>query len=289
MTVTTSEILSVDGVVLNTLAKNIESLTGRLRTPGVRGSNLAIPSRHGALYTRSKTYEEGEIVLPMWVVGCDDDGEIPYFGTAKEEFRKNLDALSKVFRVRRRLVDVRWTQPDGTVRQADCEVKEAIDFSVSGTNPIGKFSVVLGIPESFWKDPSISFQEQPILVADANLSFENFSGSTAPMEDLTYTINGPITNPKVYSTEDGVEIEPELSFQYDGTIADGESLTVNCSTWDLEANGGLALDFTKFKHVGHARYMVLEPDELPRLRVTGSGLGANSSLSITGYRKFLVG
>jgi len=35
--------------------------------------------------------------------------------------------------------------------------------------------------------------------------------------------------------------------------------------------------------------MVLEPDESPRLRVTGSGLSGASSLSVTGRRKFLVG
>src|SRR5687768_5894726 len=103
MTVTTSETLSVDGVVLNTLAKNIETLTGRLRTPPLRGSNLSIPSRHGALHTATKVYDENEIVLPMWVAGCDDDGEIPYFGSARKEFFKNLDELSNLFRIRRRL------------------------------------------------------------------------------------------------------------------------------------------------------------------------------------------
>lgn len=286
---TTTETLSVDGVVLNTLAKNIESLTGRFKTPDLRGNNAQVPSRHGSIYSPSKYYDEGQVVLPMWVVGTDDDGEVPYFATERETFQANLDELVRLFRPKNRLLDLRYTLADGSVRQAMCEVREAIDFSITGAVPMGKFSVVLAIPAAFWQDVNTISQTKTIVTSGVNIEFPSFAGATAPMEDLVYTITGPITNPKVLATEDGVTLDPELSFGYTAAITAGQTLTVDSSTWKLTGGGGLVVDYTKFTHKGSPRYMVLGPDALPRVKVTGSALTGASSLSIQGRRKFLVG
>lgn len=289
MTTTTTETLSVDGVVLNTLAKNITSLTGRLRTPDVRGENARVPSRNGAIYTPGKMYDEGQIVLPMWVVGSDDDGAIPYGSDARKMFYKNMDTLTELFRPRRRLLDLRHKLPDGTVRQALCEVQEAIDFTTESYDPIGKFSVVLTVPGSFWQDTVDKVSNQPITSSGQLLTLTEFRTATAPMEDLLYEFVGPWTNPKISATENSVAAVPELSFQYNAAIPVGQSLTVDCANWKLTGSGGLVVDYSKVVHKGSARYMVLTPDDTPRLIAEGSALGTGSALNVTGRRKFLIG
>src|SRR3982751_5668716 len=96
--VTTSAIpMTVDGTRLDTLAWNIETITGRIGVPGVRGANAQVPGRHGSIFTPNKTYDEREFVLSMWVNGCDVDGLIPGGSSDLAEFRKNVDTLSLLF------------------------------------------------------------------------------------------------------------------------------------------------------------------------------------------------
>jgi hypothetical protein len=288
---TTAEILSVDGVNLNTLAYNVDSLTGRLRTAALRGDNVLVPSRHGSIYTTTKVYDEGSLVFPMWVRGCNEDGDIPSDTTTRKLFYKNLDKLTALFSYKRRLLDIRHTLPDGSVRQCFAEVTDAIDFSTDSYNPLGKFSVVMKVPSPFFQDvAAVSDVHQ--IVNNGIISLSNFVGATAPMEDLKFTILGPVTNFKMFALEGGVSVTPELSFQYQAAIADGKSLIVDCSNWSLSQTGGLTIDYTKVVHKGSSRYMVVTPDTTPQLKVTGSSLSVDptkSLLTVAGRRKFLIG
>src|SRR3982751_4903714 len=98
MVVTTTETLTVNGVVLNTLANNIETLAGRLRVPSYRTENLIVPSKHGELWVPNKKFQTNTIPLPMWVLGCNDDGEIPSGSTARIEFYARVDELVTLFK-----------------------------------------------------------------------------------------------------------------------------------------------------------------------------------------------
>lgn len=285
---TTTELLTVDGVALNTLAKNIESLTGRLRVSGLRGENAQVPGRHGTIYSRTKVYDEGSITLPMWVAGCDDDGEIPTGSSSRKEFYKNLDKLTRMFGYKKRLLDVRHRLPSGLWRQAMCEVAEAYDFSVDAHNPVGRFSVVLHIPDVFFRDVDPVTSEHPI-TSSATLDLAEFVGATAPMEDLVFTITGPVTNFKMVAIENAVAMDPEVSFEYQAAIPGGQTLTVDCSSWTLTGGGGLVVDYSKAVHKGTPRYMIVMPDTTPRIAISGSAVTGASELSIVGRRKYMVG
>ena len=63
--ITTDEVLTVNGVALNTLAYNITSFTGRIRVPGRRGADSIVPGRHGSIRSPGKRYEAAEVVLTM--------------------------------------------------------------------------------------------------------------------------------------------------------------------------------------------------------------------------------
>lgn len=284
--ITTSETLSVNGVVLNTLAMNIESLTGRLRVPSLRTPNVTLPGRHGTLRTVQKMYDEGQIVLPMWVRGSNEDGEI--LENHREEFYSNLDILSRLFRDSSGLLEVLHTLPDGSVRRAMAECTEVIDFSAKGGIPLGKFSVALKVPSVFWEDQLPTSVDLDIA---HNGPVNQLQGGTAPIEDAVFVIHGPAVNPRIESMVDGQSLEVPNWFQYNGTVELGDTLTVDCANWELSSTG-FTLSYSNFTHSGGARWLTLYPgsgDGIPQVEVSAFTTGSESKVVLTARRKFLVG
>lgn len=288
MTATTSETLSVNGVNLNTLAKNITSLTGRLRAPALRTDNVTVPGRHGSLRTVNKRYEEGQIVLPMWVRGNDDDEA----SVGRETFFTNVDTLTQLFRPGAGLLTVLHTLPDGSQRRALAECTEAINLTMvsGGEWPYATFSVALRVPSVFWEDVTATSVD---LAYNFSGNVTQLAGTTAPIEDAIYTISGPCTSCTVEARYDGGAMDDPQYFTYSGTIGTGQTLVVNSGTWKLTGTGGLVVDYTKMFHTGSARFLEIPPGPIggyPQLKVTMAGAVAGTSkVNVSARRKFLVG
>jgi len=287
MTNTTTETLTVDGVVLNTLAKNITSLAGRLRTPPVRTNNIVVPNRHGVLRTPRKWFDANVLQLPMWVLGCADDGSIPT--TSRTEFYKRVDELTALFSSPEPLL-VQHTLPDASVRECLAEVLEVLDFTTSGINPVGMFSVALNVYGAFWRDNSDKTFSLTNPTVPGTISLTQFAGATAPMDDLIITITGPITNPRVEAYRNGLPLSQPVVFQYTGAIASGQTLILNCGTWQMSGTAGAT--FANLSHSGDARWLSIPAAPgagTPQIRLSGSGNSAVTAISVVGRRKFLVG
>lgn len=287
MTVTTAETLSVNGTVLNTLAYNIESLTGRLAVPQLRTENVAVPGRHGRLRTANKYHDEAVIVLPMWVRGCDANGLVT---SGRQQFMANVDMLTRLFRPGSGLLEVLHTLPDGTIRRAWAECTEVIDFSVQGGGmPLGKFSVALKVPSVFWEDDALRMVD---LLPSHNGPVAIMDGTTGPVEDSVITIVGPATNPRIEALYSGDPLENPSWFQYSGTIGAGKTLIVNCGNWTLTGTGGLTVDYSLFTHAGGARWLTIVPapiGQVPGLRITASSTTGATKVNLSARRKYLVG
>jgi hypothetical protein len=274
---TTTEILTVDGVVLNTLAKNIESIAGRLHVPGKRTANQTLPGKHGTLYVANKKYEANVIVLPMWVRGCDDDGSVPS-GSTREEFFTNLDVLTNLF-MRDGLRDVSHTLPDGSIRQCFAEVLSSIDFSVIGHNPLGKYSVEMEVPDVFWQDVNAIVQARGVA---ENVHYPQFDGLTAPLVDAIITVTGPANSVLLTDTNSGEW------FQYAAALGVGEQLVVDCAEWTAKKGAADVIG-----NVSHSDdyFLPLTPNLARQLWVSMNipGSTGGTSVSINGRRKYLVG
>lgn len=287
MTVTTAETLSVNGVVLNTLAKNIESLTGRLKVAALRTDNIIVPGRHGRLRTTQKFYDEGQIVLPMWVVGCDDNGNVPT--TTRKQFMANVDTLTQLFRPGDGPIRLVHTLANGTARFIYTEVTDVIDFSIQGYNPIGKFSVSMRAPSPFWTETPPPYVTMP---PTQNGAVNALLDMTAPVEDGIFTFTGPITNPRVEALYNGVPLFNPNWFQYSGTIPAGQQLRVDCGNWALTGLLGFTPNYSLFGHAGAARWLIIQPGPpgvAPGLKITGSNTTAATVVNLSAARKFLVG
>jgi hypothetical protein len=286
---TTTETITVDGVDLNTYAINVSTLAGRLRTPAVRGNNLTIPGRHGQLRTKQKFFQDNVITLPMWVRGTNaTTGASP----SRSTFFTNIDALTSLFGNRNGLLDVRHTLADGSVRQCFAEVLEVLDFSTAGSwgNPSADFTVALTIPSGFWQSVSTVTQTFTSPTRPSTLSLTSFAGVTAPMDDLTFTITGPITNPEIHAYENSAALEVPIWFKYTGVIAASTSLIVNCNNWTVTGTG-FTPTYNLLTHTGSSRFMSVLPAPSagsPQIRLEGSA-GSPASVAVSGYKKFLVG
>lgn len=288
MTTTTAETLSVNGVVLNTLAKNISSLTGRLRAPALRTDNITVPGRHGTIRVPNKRYEEGQVILPMWVRGNDDDEN----NVGRSTFYTNVDTLTQLFRPGAGTLTVIHTLPDGTQRRCIAECTEAINMTMTagGEWPYATFSVALRVPSVFWEDTSTTSID---LAHNFNGSVTQLSGTTAPIEDAVFTIYGPCTSATVEARYNGGAMEDPLYFTYSGTIGTGQTLVVNSGTWKLTGTSGLVVDYTKMFHTGSSRFLTIAPGPVggnPQLKVTmANAVSGTSKVNVTARRKYLVG
>lgn len=281
---TTTETLSVNGVVLNTYAKNIESLTGRLRTPARRTSNVSVPGRHGAVRNPNRLFAENILTLPMWVIGCDDDGNIPAGSTQRREFFKRIDELTALFLGSTGVLDIRHTLPDGSVRQCFGDVLDAIDFTSETSNPLGKFGVSLTLADPFWQDLTSTSQE--VVANGGTVSFTSFQGGTAPMEDLTATVMGPWNNPKL-TFADGSWV------LYSDTFTSTQGVIINSANWTVTGVGGKTVALNKLTSSANPtnRWMSIPAAPETSLSVTlaGSSRTTATKLTLAGRRKYLVG
>lgn len=280
MVATTAETFTVNGVVLNTLAKNIASIAGRLRAPATRTKNLALPGMHGELWIPNKRYQANTLALPMWVQGCDDDGSIPDDSSRLKEFWKNVEALVGVFKSTGELLDVRWTQPDGTVRQCWAEATDVFDFTTDAA-AMGRVGVILQIPGAFWQD--VNESTQTFTGTTAAVKPTKFAGSTAPMEEMKYTFVGPRTNP-------GITFQDGSFFRYDAALTGAQTLVVDSGEWELTGTG-FTPDYTKLVHDGaDGNWGTLPPmPTAATVNLDGTATTSASSVTFAGRRKYLIG
>lgn len=290
--------ITVDGVALNTVAKAVETKTGRLRVAGARGGNLQVAGRHGTIWTPNKPFDENHIVLPMYVLGCDDDGLIPGGSSALKEFYKNKELLQRLFSKRHALLDVRSTQPDTTVRQCFAEVVSEVDFEMFDETD-ARILYELVIPSVFWQDLNSVNQSFAGLTANTTSSYTTFAGGTAPMEDLGILLtvtNGTLTNPRITDMTTGWYVQYNDFLMQGTTVA---QLYLDNSTWKarvgantMGANpaGGISGD-GKITHVGDTqRLLTVTPDPVTgavSLQLSGTWAGATTAtIQLIGRRKF---
>lgn len=289
MTRTTAETLTADGVVLNTYAKNIKSLTGRLRNAKTRTGNITVPGRNGVIRTPRKWSDAAVLDLPMWVVGSHDDGYIPSGSSARIEFFKRVDELLAIFSSPE-LITIRHTLPDGTTRECLAEVLEVMDFTADSVNPKGLVNVQLVVPDAFWRDTADITQTFTNPTMNSVVNLTNFAGATAPMDDLIFTITGPITNPRLEAYRNGNPLSQPVWVQYTGTIGAGTTAILNCGTWVL--SGTASPSYANLSHLGDPRWLSVPPAPVggsPQIKISGSGNTGATAVQIVGRRKYQVG
>lgn len=296
MTTTSTIPVTIDGVRLDTYAWNIETLDGRLTFPGTRGESPIIPGDDGSLFIPNRNFEDGIMTLRMWVRGSDVDGAIPGGSSARAEFRKNLQKLTRIFGTKHRVLDVRQTWPtDPTTIQYLCTVQDTFDFSGNAANASATFAVVLRMPDVFGQDVNATtYTSATNLTTGTTLTLTALDGGTAPVRDALYVVNGPFANPRLTNPDTGEWVQLNLS------AASGTNWRLNASNWTTRSGAGLtlaSLDTDGTARVaetqmggGGARFMTLTPKDSgpPQLALTGSSFSTNTQVLVSARRKFFL-
>ena len=275
--------LAVNGENIGDFATIAASLAPFMRVPARRGDDVVVPGRHGALLTPNKPYDVSSFTLPLLVRGSGPDGRVPADSTAQRQFYANAARVVQLFQ-QGDTVGLTRTMPDGTQRQADAVVTGVLDFSRGlGNRPIiGRVNVALRLPGAFWSDIELtavtgSLTSGGFLDLDAA-----FGSATAPISDLVITL-GPGNNPTI--------IQGSTFFAYDGVIAAGRQLVIDCGSWDLLPGNGQAWnpDERLVRYSPGPPWFELDPNDRPvRLALTHTtGSGVAMAITVSGRRKYL--
>lgn len=268
--------LFANGIDLSTLCYNVSSLTGRWTGPPRRGKDIDVSGRHGTVRTPRKKFSAGTVVLPMWVLGCDGDGQVPADKRSQEVIYDNIDRLSRLFSSD--TVELVHHLPTGSVRRITGQVMDALDLSSQAGGTRAEFAVTLVTSDAFWEDVD------PVVATRTGTGLWDvvpFSGATAPMDDLVAKFTGPSTNPSLTSPS-GVYVA------YNAVLTGSQSVSINCELWTVVGTGFTA-SYSAVDHGGDPRWFVLEPGD-PTPRVTASQTaGSTGVFSLSGRRKYLFG
>lgn len=283
-----AETLTANG--LNLLPSRVHrttDLSSLLAGPGRRTENIDVPGRHGQLRTPRKRYDRTELVLPFWVIGINSDGTIPGPGAGAEAFYARVHEIVAAFGAE--TVELEHGLPDGSARRLAVEQLNALDPSRKLPGEIGTLSFKVAAWEPFWADVGPELTATGTSTGpSAEWPLTAFSGATAPMDDLVLTLTataGTVPNPRV--EHDG------LSVSYLDTLTEGQSIRLDCGTWEATGAGGLAVDYARIRKTGgEPRYLTVTPpaelDAAPVAHLSHTGTGTLTA-TLTGRRKHKVG
>lgn len=218
----------INGTDLRSAAWRIETAEGLQDSPDQRGDDIVIPQMHGALDLAAdpsaprRRYGPGSIKFSMWVLGVDP---VTGIGASSPDdlslYLARLGTLQRLFAAR--TLSILHPRPDGNRR---CVARLAAPLKPvrEPSSPwFGRLVADCTIPGAFWRSES-AVTASATVATGGSVPLSVFGSSDAPITDALLTF-GPGSNPLL--TLGG------SYFRYNGVIAAGRQLTVDCATWQL--------------------------------------------------------
>ncbi len=214
----------VDGVSLQTFAKNISTLGGsRLGVPPLRGSNLQVRGRPGAIW-QPKMADSRTETLAMWVRGTDDDGVTPTRSDRK--FIANWRALQQLlWKPDGSQVSLTKRWNDGTgLKSATALVEFAGGLEPSMMGPNGaKFTVDLLFADPYFYGAQVT----STLAVGVGQVVNNAGDVPLFGYGMDVRFNGALTNGRVTNSSP----TPNNYLQWTGAISGGEQIMLDVSEY----------------------------------------------------------
>jgi hypothetical protein len=263
---TTGEDFIINGQSLMTYAYAIQTLAGRENIPPRVGDNIRIPYRNGRIW-KPKTYDQRVITLGMWVKDTDVNGVTPVQGP-RAQFNTNLRALKRLFAplgaqlsMQRTLIFASGME----THTAQGECSGTMDLTPI-TIRVGTLTIDITMADPWWYGSPAS-----PTVSSTGAAITNIGDVEA--QKIVLTFNGPLTNPRLTNTS----VLAPVSVWYNGTIAGGASVTLDCGVFTAVNNLGASV-IGSVSHQGSLRWMLLEPgsNAMTLDNVAGGSVGAGS-------------
>jgi hypothetical protein len=253
--------------------RNWEVRDGIDGVAGMLGDNLTVANRSGEVW-RPKLLGPGSFTIQLWLKG----------NTKREAQDAWRTLLRAVYRPHR-LVQVKRRTAGGELVYANAEVSGRIEPTHLGQLAY-RASITFNVPSGIWQSVTDYRMDTPASSAmPKTLYLDDFALSTAPLENLQFTIYGRITNPRLIDNTDG-GIGDQLL--YTGTIPSGAWIRFNAATWGIDASG------TTYSHAATnptgRRFMTIgaaRPGDRPSIQLTGTNTDSKTRLGVYGKRAYL--
>lgn len=260
---------SIDGYELDhTRVRAVESRFGWDQVTGPVGDDVELANRSGRVWV-PKRIGPGGFALVVWLTG-----------STEQEALDSWWDLIRVCAPMNRLPVVRRTLPSGAVIQCEAELVGTVQpiwLGRRGMRAILTFS----IPGGLWKAEMASTTSSTAGAALPTVLTIGITGeSTAPVEDATLEIVGPVDNPTIEDVTAGGGGD---SVTYNATVPNGGSLVLDCATWGISATGGWSPTLGALTMTG-PRFLTLYPVKFAathQVRLSGTGAGAATQLKVT--------
>jgi hypothetical protein len=250
------------GALLNRSDLRVRQMTGVNAVPALRGKDFLTMNRTGQLWVR-KVSDSRRIALELLLTDVYRGGEIQTL----------LDELATLFADRAQGALVHY-HPDGTVRTAQAEV---VDWMPADSKAnIG--ALYLGVADFHLSDP---WFYTPAVAVTASIpssptsfSFTNPGNAypCGPQGTLTLDLLGPISNPVITNTTNGVSVTINV------VVAATKHLIIDVAAYTALNDGVNAIG--SVQHSGATDFMVLQPG-LNTLSVTGTGMTGATAITVT--------
>lgn len=229
---TTGVFWSANGESLQTYARNISSLEGKLAMPSLRGSDVVIPHRRGQVWV-PKVADSRILPLAMWVSDSNADG---VKASTKAERMANFDTNWRA------LMNLLWREGERitlTKRftyMGDTRIAHAKAEFTGGIAPsmVGRYAaravITLNLTDPYFYD---DYQDTYTLANGDNNVVVIGDVTTHELEiDIAGARNKPILNNKSLG----------ITLQYNGILDAGDSAKITVpefKTWTIDAGNPL--------------------------------------------------
>ena len=269
----------IDGQSLRSFAWNVKTYGGIMGIPAKRSTDREIPGQHGVVHIGGETYEAGQIILNMWVLGCQQDGSIPPEGSrGRDQLMQNVRFLSRLF-ARPGLRQIRQESDLGVV---ECEAKmvDNIDFTTQAGVTRAEFTVDLIVPHPFWRNLAEVTETLAPSAAAAGVTLGEWAGAIGPQTGLKYEVKGPWSNPRLMNPETGQWV------QYEGSLTGSQTWILD--GWTSKVGSANVLKDTVRGGVG-STWLDLEAVAPAGPKVLMSGdWSTGASVKVTGRKQYLI-
>lgn len=255
MTLSTDLSWDINGIPLQTYAYNVSTWGGDLQAPPpLRGSDIVIPYRPGEVFQKRRPTGRS-LTFDMWVVGADENGDIPATLSMRAQFEKNLKMLRSLFWSQGRQVTItkRWRDPgSSTVRVATAKGVYAGGFVPSMQGALrATFSVEMYLSDPFFYGP----EETITFPATATSSVTPTILGDYETTDIQITLNGARNNMRVTNNSRAIYVNVNQN------ISTGQTILLNVDKWTATKNPGVseANVIGAVASFGHEFWMALDP------------------------------
>lgn len=286
-----ADLTEIDGFDLRNQGFGAATRSGRYNLPSKRGENLVLAGSSGSAFVANKPFEEGSGALNVWCIGATQDGSgnltIPStFQLRKAQFETNMAMFERFFTRAHKLSLIRATQPDGSTRRAYVEWREWSEPEIQAGGTRAEWTISYTIPKVWWEDENTTTQSAVAgATSPKTLNLTSFANMTGVIDDATFTVAGPVTNPRITDTETGNWV------QYTGTVPSGSSWVVNVDAFTSTVGGSTVLSATT--HKGSYKLLPIPncfgTSNTPQVTLIGSAMGTATNLTVTARRKWAHG